>query len=205
MQKIFRYFPTKEIFDNTPKAYDSNNNSYFNGETVIQDEPEIKWQDICFIEKWDNTSYISPSKIYTHGAYYGCVDDAISLSYAYTNNVHGIADALDVAKTIDDKTFVISSHINEITSNIDDISFVVASQINEIFDRLTNTEKSLNDTTLAEAVPNEIIKALWDGDIKFEDLMGVTGSADIEVIDSNTNHEHFLEIFYPEEEENNDE
>lgn len=92
-------------------------------------------------------------------------------------------------------------------SQLEEITTVVASHINELFDRVEVTEGKLDDvdlstrTTLAETVSNEIIEALWKGDIKFEDLMTITGSADITPIDSQTNKEHFLDIFYPNPEE----
>ena len=105
LHKLFRYFPTKSRFDITSKALDANNNSYLDAEGhIVYGTPEIKWQDICFIEDWTLTSYLSTKKIYTHGEFYGCcsIDDTITLSYAYENNVHGLADALDVAQTIKD-------------------------------------------------------------------------------------------------------
>ena len=105
LNKLFRYFPTKSRFDIASKALDANNNSYLDAEGhIVYGTPEVKWQDICFIEDWKLTSYLSTKKIYTHGEFYGCcsIDDTITLSYAYENNVHGIPDALDVAQTIKD-------------------------------------------------------------------------------------------------------
>ena len=58
-----------------------------------------------------------------------------------------------------------------------------------------------DEVTLAEPVSNEIVKMLWDGDIKISDLKQTTGSTDIIPIDSQTNKEHFLDIFYPNPEE----
>lgn len=105
LNKLFRYFPTKSRFDIATKALDANNDTYLDREgNIVYDTPEVKWEDICFIEDWALTSYLSTKKIYTHGQFYGCcsIDDAITLSYAYENNVHGIPDALDVAQTIKD-------------------------------------------------------------------------------------------------------
>ena len=102
MNKLFRYFPTKSVFDSTTKAADSKNDTYYEGDTLIRGTPEIKWQDICFIENWEVTSYTSMRKMYTHGQYYNCsdIDNAISLENSYTSKVHGLADSLDVAITI---------------------------------------------------------------------------------------------------------
>ena len=58
-----------------------------------------------------------------------------------------------------------------------------------------------DEVTLAEPAPNEIVKMLWDGDIKMSDLKQTSGSTDITPIDSKTNKEHFLDIFYPNPEE----
>jgi hypothetical protein len=104
LHKLFRYFSTKSRFDITSKALDANNDSYLDHEgNIVYGTPEIKWQDICFIENWNLTSYLSTKKIYTHGQFYPCCDnETITLSYALENNVHGLADALDVAQTIKD-------------------------------------------------------------------------------------------------------
>lgn len=103
--KFLKYFKTKSVFDTFTKALDSDDDSYKDSEgNIVFGTPEIKWQDICFIEEYKITSYIYGHKIYTHGKYYNCgdIDDAINLSYALDNNVHGLADALDVAQTIRD-------------------------------------------------------------------------------------------------------
>ena len=58
-----------------------------------------------------------------------------------------------------------------------------------------------DEVTLAEPVSDEIIKMLWVGDIKMSDLKQTTGSSDFVPVDSQTNLEHFIDIFYPNPEE----
>ena len=58
-----------------------------------------------------------------------------------------------------------------------------------------------DEVTLAEPVSDEIIKMLWDGDIKMSDLKQTTGSSDFVPVGSQTNLEHFIDIFYPNPEE----
>ena len=58
-----------------------------------------------------------------------------------------------------------------------------------------------DEVTLAEPVSDEIIKMLWDGDIKMSDLKQTTGSSDFVPVGSQTNLGHFIDIFYPNPEE----
>ena len=56
-----------------------------------------------------------------------------------------------------------------------------------------------NPGEIYETVPNEIIKMLWYGDVEFDELVPVSGAEDLEPVDSQTNYEHFMEIFYPDD------
>lgn len=49
---------------------------------------------------------------------------------------------------------------------------------------------------IADFVPNEIIKMLWDGTIEFDELMPVTGNKDYIPFTKEQNEYWFNEIFY---------
>ena len=65
----------------------------------------------------------------------------------------------------------------------------------DLYDELI--KKHLSDSIedigdIADYVPNEIIKMLWDGDLKFEDLLTVSGNKNYIPVDKKTNLLHFF-------------
>jgi len=72
--------------------------------------------------------------------------------------------------------------------------------LDAVRDWVNNKEQTYKPGEIYETVPNEIIKMLWDGDVKFDELVPVTGAEGLEPVSSEDNYLHFIKIFYDIEE-----
>ena len=72
--------------------------------------------------------------------------------------------------------------------------------LDAVRDWVNNKEQSYKPGEIYESVPNEIIKMLWDGDVKFDELVHVTGAEGLNPVSKLENYLHFINIFYDMEE-----
>lgn len=59
MRKFHKYFASAAIFLSKKISAGPDNDTYYDGEDIVYGDPEILWDDICFIE---NTH-----EVWTHG------------------------------------------------------------------------------------------------------------------------------------------
>ena len=72
--------------------------------------------------------------------------------------------------------------------------------LDAVRDWVNNKEQAYKPGEIYECVPNEIIKMLWEGDVKFDELVPVTGAEGLNPVSKLENYLHFINIFYDIEE-----